>query len=163
MPNQSLSISSEVIVSSVEHFLQKETAAVETCDEQSLEGDCPSFPICVFPEKIQRIALTLHQDEGLNLDYLCASMFTVLAAAMGNQWMCQFTSTWQSVPIIFMVLVGPPSCGKTPPLKLSVKPFHLYDGELERTYRLEKERYDRASVKRVVWMLTPSVLSVVRY
>ena len=144
MPNQSLSISSEVIVSSVEHFLQKEAAAVETCDEQSLEGDCPSFPICVFPEKIQRIALTLHQDEGLNLDYLCASMFTVLAAAMGNQWMCQFTSTWQSVPIIFMVLVGPPSCGKTPPLKLAVKPFHLYDGELERTYRLEKERYDRA-------------------
>ena len=144
MPNQSLSISSEVIVSSVEHFLQKEVAAVETCDEQSLDGDCPSFPICVFPEKIQRIALTLHQDEGLNLDYLCASMFTVLAAAMGNQWMCQFTSTWQSVPIIFMVLVGPPSCGKTPPLKLAVKPFHLYDGELERTYRLEKERYDRA-------------------
>jgi hypothetical protein len=30
MPNQSLSISSEVIVSSVEHFLQKEAAAVET-------------------------------------------------------------------------------------------------------------------------------------
>lgn len=58
-----------------------------------VEENTLSFPIGVFPEKLQRIARILHDDEGLNLDYLCASMLTVLAAAMGNQWMCQFTTT----------------------------------------------------------------------
>ena len=108
------------------------------------EKDPLSFPIDIFPEKLQRIARILHDDEGLNLDYLCASMVTVLAAAMGNQWMCQFTTTWRMSPIIFMVLIGQPSCGKTPPLRLAVKPFHLFDAELYIFYRKEKERYDMA-------------------
>ena len=144
MSVQTLSIPSETMVSSIKNYFQQEVGSAEKSDEQPFDGGCPSFPISVFPEKIQRIVLALHREEGLNLDYLCASMFTVLAAAMGNQWTCHFKSTWQDSPIIFLVLIGPPSCGKTPPLKLAVKPLHLFDAELERAYRNERERYDRA-------------------
>ena len=94
-----------------------------------------AFPIDIFPEKLQRIARILHEDEGHNPDYLGASMLTVLAAAMGNLWVCQFSTTWIASPIIFMVLVGPHSCGKTPPLRLAARPFHLYDAELYNLYR----------------------------
>ena len=103
-----------------------------------------AFPIDIFPEKLQRIARILHEDEGHNPDYLGASMLTVLAAAMGNLWVCQFSTTWIASPIIFMVLVGPHSCGKTPPLRLAARPFHLYDAELYNLYRKEKEMYDKA-------------------
>ena len=144
MSEQTLSISSEMMVSSITNSFMQEVSSREKSDEQPLERGCPSFPIDVFPEKIQRIAQALHQDEGLNLDYLCASMFTVLAAAMGNRWLCHFKSTWQDPPIIFLVLIGPPSCGKTPPLKQAVKPFRLFDVELERKYRNERERYEQA-------------------
>ena len=144
MSVQTLSIPSETMVSSIKNYFQQEVGSAEKSDEQSFDGACPSFPISVFPEKIQRIVLALHREEGLNLDYLCASMFTVLAAAMGNQWTCHFKSTWQDPPIIFLVLIGPPSCGKTPPLKLAVKPLNLFDAELERVYRNERERYERA-------------------
>ena len=140
MSEQTLSISSEMMVSSITNSFMQEVSSREKSDEQPLERGCPSFPIDVFPEKIQRIAQALHQDEGLNLDYLCASMFTVLAAAMGNRWLCHFKSTWQDPPIIFLVLIGPPSCGKTPPLKQAVKPFRLFDAELERKYRNEREK-----------------------
>ena len=144
MSVQTLSIPSETMVSSIENYFQQEVGSAEKSDEQSFDGGCPSFPISVFPEKIQRIVLALHREEGLNLDYLCASMFTVLAAAMGNQWTCHFKSTWHDFPIIFLVLIGPPSCGKTPPLKLAVKPLNLFDAELERAYRNEREKYERA-------------------
>ena len=113
-----------------DRFLQPEPALASAVEEKKL-----AFPIDIFPEKLQRIARILHDDEGLNIDYLCASMLTVLAAAMGNQWVCQFTTTWRVSPIIFMVLVGQPSCGKTPPLRLAVRPFHLFDTELYNLYR----------------------------
>lgn len=144
MSVQTLSIPSETMVSSIENYFQQEVGSAEKSDEQSFDGGCPSFPDSVFPEKIQRIVQVLHREEGLNLDYLCASMFTVLAAAMGNQWTCHFKSTWHDSPIIFLVLIGPPSCGKTPPLKLAVKPLNLFDAELERVYRNEREKYERA-------------------
>ena len=132
------------MVSSIENYFQQEVGSADKSDEQSFDGGCPSFPVSVFPEKIQRIVQALHREEGLNLDYLCASMFTVLAAAMGNQWTCHFKSTWHDSPIIFLVLIGPPSCGKTPPLKLAVKPLNLFDAELERVYRNEREKYEQA-------------------
>ena len=87
-------------------------------------------------------------NKGANLykseNYASAVEYYRLAAAMGNLWMCQFTTTWRMSPIIFMVLIGQPSCGKTPPLRLAVKPFHLFDTELYNFYRKEKERYDMA-------------------
>ena len=133
----------EIISSVADYPIRKQT---DECHEDGApqEKACPSFPLSVFPQQIQRIAKILHADEGLNMDFLCASMFTALAAAMGNQWTCQFTTTWRVSPIIFMVLIGAPSCGKTPPLRLAVKPFHLLDAELCRTYQREKERYDMA-------------------
>lgn len=139
-----LSILPDEIISSMADFPTGKQ--VNECHEDSAaqERACLTFPLSVFPQQIQRIAKILHNDEGLNLDYLCASMFTALVAAMGNQWTCQFTTTWRVSPIIFMVLVGAPSCGKTPPLRLAVRPFHIFDAELSRTYQKEKERYDMA-------------------
>ena len=118
----------------------------DTQQEQApvVEGNTISFPIGVFPEKLQRIARILHDDEGLNLDYLGASMLTVLAAAMGNLWACQFSTTWIDKPIVFMALIGHPSCGKTPPLRIAVGPLYVFDAELYCAYRREKERYDMA-------------------
>ena len=121
----------------VDRYLQPEP--VSAVEENPL-----AFPIDIFPEKLQRIARILHDDEGHNPDYLGASMLTVLAAAMGNLWVCQFSTTWIVSPIVFMVLVGPHSCGKTPPLRLAARPFHLYDAELYNLYRKEKEMYDKA-------------------
>ena len=139
-----LSLLPKEIISSIEDFSKSSEMIDCLADSQQTENGCPSFPLSVFPQQIQRIAKILHDDEGLNIDYLCASMFTALAAAMGNQWTCQFTTTWRVSPIIFMVLVGAPSCGKTPPLRLAVRPFHIFDAELSRTYQKEKERYDMA-------------------
>ena len=59
MSEQTLSISSEMMVSSITNSFMQEVSSAEKSDEQPLERGCPSFPIDVFPEKIQRIAQAL--------------------------------------------------------------------------------------------------------
>ena len=57
---------------------------------------------------------------------------------------------WVSRPIIYMVLVGSPSCGKTPPLQQAVAPLLKLDGEYDVLYCKEMEtfrRWERMSAK----------------
>jgi len=102
-----------------------------------------SFPIEVFPLEIQEIISSYLQSEGFNHDFLCASMFTVFASAMGNLWEAKFTSTMRVSPILYMVLIGPPSSGKTPPLRQAVIPLQRYDKENDDVYNPQKKEYDR--------------------
>ena len=83
----------------------------------------PSFPLDIFPETIRNIIESLNEYENYNIDFTAASFLTVFAAAMGNTWAVRFMTGWISRPIIYMVLVGSPSCGKTPPLQQAVTPL----------------------------------------
>ena len=110
----------------------------------------PSFPLDVFPGKIHDIIVSLNEYENYNIDFMAASFFTVFAAAMGNTWSVRFMTGWVSHPIIYMVLVGSPSCGKTPPLQQAVTPLLKLDGEYDRIYCKEMEAYrkwERMSAK----------------
>lgn len=110
----------------------------------------PSFPLDVFPGKILDIIVSLNEYENYNIDFMAASFFTVFAAAMGNTWSVRFMTGWVSRPIIYMVLVGSPSCGKTPPLQQAVTPLLKLDGEYDRIYCKEMEAYrkwERMSAK----------------
>lgn len=108
------------------------------------ENDCEedtSFPLEVFPEEIRYIIEALEKYENFNIDFTAASFLTVFASAMGNTWSVRFMTGWVTRPIIFMVLVGSPSCGKTPPLQQAVAPLLKIDGEYDRTYCKEMEAY----------------------
>lgn len=110
----------------------------------------PSFPLDVFPGKILDIIVSLNEYENYNIDFMAASFFTVFAAAIGNTWSVRFMTGWVSRPIIYMVLVGSPSCGKTPPLQQAVTPLLKLDGEYDRIYCKEMEAYrkwERMSAK----------------
>lgn len=76
-----------------------------------------SFPLGVFPQSILHIVESLQRYEGYQVDFTAAAFLTVFAAAMGNTWSARFMTGWVSRPIIYMVQVGPPSCGKTPSLR----------------------------------------------
>lgn len=110
----------------------------------------PSFPLEVFPEAIRNIIEALNEYENYNIDFTAASFFTVFASVLGNAWSVRFMTGWVTRPIIFIVLVGSPSCGKTPPLQQAVAPLLKIDGEYDRIYCKEMEAYrkwERMSVK----------------
>jgi hypothetical protein len=105
--------------------------------------ETPSFPLEIFPKAIRDIIEALEEYENYNVDFTSASFLTVFAAAMGNAWSVRFMTGWVSRPIIYMVLVGSPSCGKTPPLQQAVAPLLKLDGEYDMTYCKEMETYRR--------------------
>ncbi len=105
--------------------------------------ETPSFPLEIFPKAIRDIIEALEEYENYNVDFTAASFLTVFAAAMGNTWSVRFMTGWISRPIIYMVLVGSPSCGKTPPLQQAVAPLLKLDGEYDMTYCKEMETYRR--------------------
>ncbi|MBO5456873.1 MAG: DUF3987 domain-containing protein [Muribaculaceae bacterium] len=102
-----------------------------------------SFPLEIFPKAIRDIIEALEEYENYNVDFTAASFLTVFAAAMGNTWSVRFMTGWVSRPIIYMVLVGSPSCGKTPPLQQAVAPLLKLDGEYDMIYCKEMENYRR--------------------
>lgn len=105
--------------------------------------ETPSFPLEIFPKAIRDIIEALEEYENYNVDFTAASFLTVFAAAMGNTWSVRFMTGWVSRPIIYMVLVGSPSCGKTPPLQQAVTPLLKLDGEYDMIYCKEMETYRR--------------------
>lgn len=105
--------------------------------------ETPSFPLEIFPKAIRDIIEALEEYENYNVDFTSASFLTVFAAAMGNTWSVRFMTGWVSRPIIYMVLVGSPSCGKTPPLQHAVAPLLKLDGEYDMIYCKEMETYRR--------------------
>ena len=112
--------------------------------------ETPSFPLEIFPKAIRDIIEALEEYENYNVDFTSASFLTVFAAAMGNTWSVRFMTGWVSRPIIYMVLVGSPSCGKTPPLQQAVAPLLKLDGEYDMIYCKEMETYrqwERMSAK----------------
>ena len=118
--------------------------------EEDLLSDSPTFPLEVFPEGIRNIVEAFEEYENFNVDFTAASVLTVFAAAMGNTWSVRFMTGWIDRPIIYMVLVGSPSCGKTPPLQQAVAPLLKIDSEYDRIYCKEMEGYrkwERMSAK----------------
>ena len=112
-------------------------------DEDMLRLNTPSFPLEIFPESIRNIIIALEKYENYNADFTAASFFTVFASAMGNTWSVRFRTSWISRPIIYIVLIGSPSCGKTPPLQQAIAPLLKIDSEYDRTYCKEMDAYRR--------------------
>lgn len=120
-----------------------EEDSIDFTGDSSKTAETPSFPLEIFPKAIRDIIEALEEYENYNVDFTAASFFTVFAAAMGNTWSVRFMTGWVSRPIIYMVLVGSPSCGKTPPLQQAVAPLLKLDGEYDMIYCKEMETYRR--------------------
>ena len=72
---------------------------------------------------------------------------------------------WVSRPILYIVLVGSPSCGKTPPLQLAVAPLLKLDGEYDRIFCEEMKAYrkwEKMSAKQREKLSTPDEMDMPR-
>ena len=99
------------------------------------------FPLGIFPAPVRHIVESLQKYEHYQVDFTAVSFFTAFAAAMGNTWSARFMTGWVSRPILYVVLVGPPSCGKTPPLRQAVAPLLKLDEASDRIYAQEIRQY----------------------
>ena len=95
------------------------------------------IPLDCLPQKMQRTILDLAHYENYNIEYTTACMLSATATAIGNTCHVLIKGTWQSSPALFMMLVGRPGTGKTPPLMFAYRPLRKQDEE--RLYQYQRD------------------------
>ena len=106
------------------------------------------IPLEAFPKKIQEMAKVLVEYENYNQDYLLISMLSAVATAIGNTCQIRIKGCWTSSPILYVILVGRPGVGKTPPLDFAFKPIRAHDYKLLKKYKEDDEAYSLFMEKR---------------
>lgn len=120
-------------------------------DKDRTMGDDNSgttIPLGAFPKKIQEMAKVLVEYENYNQDYLLVSMLSAVATAIGNTCQIRIKGCWTSSPILYVILVGRPGVGKTPPLDFAFKPIRAHDYKLLKKYKEDDEAYSLFMEKR---------------
>ena len=106
------------------------------------------FPMDVFPEHIQKIIYDLVTYENFNLEYTASIILSAYATAIGNTYHVKIKGNWVSSCALFMILVGRPGLGKTPPLGFLYQPIRENDRQLLAKAHKEYELYEQQSVKK---------------
>ena len=104
------------------------------------------LPLEVFPQKVQEIIFNLAAYENFNIEYSASIVLSAVAAAVGNACQIQIKGNWRTSPSIYMMLVGRPGLGKTPPLSFLYRPIHEQDDRMFEQFLKECDEYERALV-----------------
>lgn len=100
-----------------------------------------NFPLEVFPQKVQKLILHLVKHRNFKLEFVASCMITAAAAAIGNSRRIRSREGWEVAPMFYMILVGRPGIGKTPPLEFAFRPLCDIDREREKVYAEQYKEY----------------------
>lgn len=120
------------------------------------------IPLDAFPQKMQQMILDLARTENYSIEFTVTSLISAMAAAIGNSCYIRIKGNWITSPILYVMLVGKPGVGKTPPLNFAYKPLHDLDTEEYLKYKARKDEYasiveSNKGKKRTDWQPLPPV------
>lgn len=100
------------------------------------------IPLDAFPAKIQDMILVLSRQENYSIEYMMASLLVAVSTAIGNAVNIRIRGGWVSNSALYMILVGRPGMGKTPPLDFVFRPIRKHDANAIKQFKLEMEQYN---------------------
>ncbi|WP_321020381.1 DUF3987 domain-containing protein [Bacteroides sp.] len=100
------------------------------------------IPLDAFPAKIQDMILVLSRQENYSIEYMMASLLVAVSTAIGNAVNIRIRGGWVSNSALYMILVGRPGMGKTPPLDFVFRPIRKHDAKAIKQFKLEMEQYN---------------------
>ena len=100
------------------------------------------IPLDVFPAKLQDMVLALARQENYSIEYTMASLIAAASTAIGNAVNIRIRGGWVSSPILYMILVGRPGMGKTPPLDFAFRPIRKHDAKVIKQFKIDMENYN---------------------
>ena len=99
------------------------------------------IPLDAFPAKIQDMILALARQENYSIEYMMASLLVAVSTAIGNAVNIRIRGGWISNSALYMILVGRPGMGKTPPLEFAFSPIRKHDAKIIKQFKLDMEHY----------------------
>lgn len=135
------------------------------------------FPIDAFPAKVQCVILGMVRHENFKVEYLAAAMLSATASALGNTYNIRVKGHWTTNAALYIIMVGRPGLGKTPPLEAVFRPLRKRDCRALEKFKAEMAAYqntmkeskgdngtDRPVLRRtIVSDFTPEALMLAHY
>ena len=100
------------------------------------------IPLNAFPSKIQDMILVLSRQENYSIEYTMASLLVAVSTAIGHAVNIRIRGGWISNSALYMILVGRPGMGKTPPLDFAFRPIRKHDAKIIKQFKLDMEHYN---------------------
>lgn len=120
---------------------------LELCNRIRMEAEHTvdtGFPLDVFPQTVQSIILDMTIYENYKIEFIATSMLSAVSAALGGTYRIRIKGDWQSNGALYIILVGRPGLGKTPPLEAAYRPVRKHDYALFKAYAAEMEAWKAA-------------------
>ncbi|MBS6394877.1 MAG: DUF3987 domain-containing protein [Bacteroides sp.] len=117
---------------------------LELCNRIRMEAEHTvdtGFPLDVFPQTVQSIILDMTIYENYKIEFIATSMLSAVSAALGGIYRIRIKGDWQSNGALYIILVGRPGLGKTPPLEAAFRPIRKHDYSLFKAYAAEMEAW----------------------
>lgn len=103
-----------------------------------------TFPVHVFPDRLQLIIRELHDSNGFPTDYTAASMMAALSVAIGNSYHVEVKRNWHESAILYIAIVGRPGACKSHPLAFAMRPLVNVDWKNNLCYQKKYGEYQQA-------------------
>lgn len=128
---------------------------LELCNMIRMEAEHTKdtgFPLEVFPQTVQSVILDMVRYENYKTEFIATAMISAASAALGGTYRIRIKGEWQSNAALYIILVGRPGLGKTPPLEAAYRPIRKHDYALFKAYEagLEAWKADRENGKKPV-------------
>lgn len=99
------------------------------------------FPIEGFPKEVREIINSCSETFRTPRDYWAGAVLIASALGIGNK--ISLSTNYTNFPVLWLVLVGDVSSGKSNPMDFCLNYFKRLDGESIRKYDLESAEYNR--------------------
>ncbi len=107
-------------------------------DEVVLENT--KFPLHIFPKPIQSYITECNLKLNASVDFMGVSFLWVLSVLIGNTLKIRVRNGWVDSPILWINVIGDAGVGKTPDIKLILRPLlDLNNQEIKRYVKRRKE------------------------
>jgi Protein of unknown function (DUF3987) len=108
--------------------------------------DKNEFPINAFPEKTRNIINGFQAVDGFPLDFYAGNAMVVVSSLLGVGFKAQYKKGHEHFPILYMILVGDSSVGKSVSSKNLFKPLMDIEKESSQKYHVQITQYHNQTV-----------------
>ena len=103
------------------------------------------FPLDAFPERVQTIILDMVRYENFKVEYLAPAMLSAASSALGGTYYVRVKGQWITNAALYIIMVGRPGLGKTPPLEAAFCPIRWNDNAKIEKFKADMAAYQNAA------------------
>lgn len=100
------------------------------------------FPIDIFPKDYQTYIKECYNTLNMDIDFMGCSLLWLASVIIGNSMVLEVKKGWQEKAVLWMAMVGRAGVGKTPSIKMILKPLLKINNREISRYMNEVDKYN---------------------